>query len=85
MAARTQIDCLINSEWRKHRGDAETGAGLDVGDGLVMADATTGLAVDVRVRTLVVHQAEGLRERGLALSLNYTQTPSTRRWCMTRN
>ena len=30
-----------------------------------MADASTGLAVDVRVRTLLVHQAEGFRERGL--------------------
>ena len=29
------------------------------------AEASTGLAVDLRVRTLVLHQAEGFRERGL--------------------
>ena len=29
------------------------------------------------MRTLLVHQAEGFRERGLALSLSYTPTPST--------
>ena len=62
---------------RHDGGDAETGAGLDVGGGLVMADAATGLAVDLRVRTLVLHQAEGFRERGVALSLSYNPTPST--------
>ena len=59
------------------RGDAETGAGLDVGGGLVMMDASTGLAVDLRVRMLVMHQAEGFSERGMALSLSYNPTPST--------
>ncbi len=60
---------------RHDGGDAETGAGLDVGSGLVMADASTGLAVDVRVRTLLAHQAEGFRERGVAVSLSYNPTP----------
>ena len=36
---------------RHDGGDAETGAGMDVGGGLVMADASTGLAIDLRVRT----------------------------------
>ena len=49
-------------------GDAESGAGLDVGSGLVLADASTGLPVDLRVRMLVLHQAEGFRERDLAAS-----------------
>ena len=62
---------------RQDGGDAETGAGMDVGAGLVVSDASTGLAVDVRVRTLLVHQAEGFRERGMALSLSYNPTPST--------
>lgn len=34
-------------------GDAENGAGGNVGAGLAMADATTGLSIDMRVRTLV--------------------------------
>ena len=62
---------------RHDGGDAETGAGMDVGGGLVVADAGTGLSVDVRVRTLVVHQADGFRERGVALSLSYNRTLST--------
>ena len=62
---------------RHDGGDAETGAGLDVGGGLVMADASTGLAVDLRVRMLVMHQAEGFRERGMAVSLSYNPRPST--------
>ena len=47
------------------------------GGGLVVADASTGLAIDLRVRTLVLHQADGFSERGLALSLSYNPTPST--------
>ena len=42
-----------------------------------MSDASTGLAVDLLVRMLVMHQAEGFRERGMALSLSYNPTPST--------
>ena len=50
---------------------------MDVGGGLVVSDASTGLAVDLRVRMLVMHQAEGFRERGMAVSLSYDPTPST--------
>ena len=64
--------------WLRHDGgDAETGAGLDVGGGLVVSDTSTGLAVDLRVRMLVMHQADGFSERGMALSLSYNPTPST--------
>ena len=62
---------------RHDGGDAETGAGMDGGAGLMVSDASTGLAGNVRVRTLVMHQAEGFRERGMALSLSYNPTPST--------
>ena len=58
-------------------GDAETGAGLDVGGSLGFADSGTGLAVDVHARTLLAHQAEDFSERGVALSLSYDPTPST--------
>ena len=50
---------------------------MDVGSGLVVSDSSTGLAVDLRVRMLVMHQAEGFRERGMAVSLSYNPTPST--------
>ena len=62
---------------RHDGGDAETGAGMDVGVGLVVSDAGSGLAVDVRVRTLLVHQDEDFSERGVAVSLSYNPTPSS--------
>ncbi len=37
----------------------------------------TGLSVDVRVRTLVVHQADGFAERGMSISVSYNPTPTT--------
>ena len=43
---------------RHDGGDAETGAGMDIGGGVTVA-SPTGLAVDLRVRMLLVHQAEG--------------------------
>ena len=62
---------------RHDGGDAETGTGMDVGAGLVFADAVTGLSVDVRVRRLVVHQADGFTEHGLSISVSYNPTPTT--------
>ena len=62
---------------RQDGGDAETGTGMDVGAGLVFADAVTGLLVDVRVRRLVVHQADGFAEHGLSISVSYNPTPTT--------
>ena len=62
---------------RRDGGDADTGAGMDVGGGLAFTDAVTGLSLDVRVRTLVVHQAEGFTERGMSLSFGWDPTPSS--------
>ena len=74
---RVSLTPSVEVGLRHDGGDAETGAGMDVGVGLIVSDASTGLAVDVRVRTLVVHQADGFRERGMAVSLSYNPTPST--------
>ena len=49
---------------RHDAGDAETGAGMDVGGGLVVSDAGTGLSVDARVRTLLVHQVRSVLRAG---------------------
>ena len=62
---------------RQNDGDAETGRGLDLGVGLVLADGVTGLAVDVRVRRLLVHQAAGFAKSGMAVSVSYDPTPRT--------
>ena len=77
LAGRLSLTPSVEVGLRHDGGDAETGAGMDVGAGLIVSDASTGLAVDVRVRTLLVHQAEGFSERGMALSVSYNPTPST--------
>ena len=77
LAGRLSLTPSIEVGLRHDGGDAETGAGMDVGGGLVVSDAATGLAVDVRVRTLLVHQDEDFSERGVSLSLSYNPTPST--------
>ena len=77
LAGRLSLQPSLEVGLRHDGGDAETGAGMDMGGGLVVSDASTGLTVDVRVRMLVMHQAEGFRERGMALSLSYNPTPST--------
>ena len=77
LAGRVSLTPSVEVGLRHDGGDAETGAGMDVGAGLIVSDASTGLAVDVRVRTLLVHQAKGFRERGVAVSLSYNPTPST--------
>ena len=77
LAGRLSLRPSVEVGLRHDGGDAETGAGLDVGGGLVVSDASTGLAVDVRVRMLALHQADGFSERGMALSLSYNPTPST--------
>ena len=77
LAGRLSLTPSVEVGLRHDGGDAETGAGLDVGGWLVVSDAATGLAVDLRVRMLVMHQAEGFRERGIAVSLSYNPRPST--------
>ena len=59
---------------RRDGGDAETGAGMDVGSGLAFTDAVTGLSLDVRMRTLMVHQADGFTEHGMSLSLGWVRS-----------
>ena len=62
---------------RQDGGNAETGTGLNIGGGLVFSDTVTGLSLDVQVRTLMVHQAEKFRERGMSLSFGWNPTPSS--------
>ena len=77
LAGRLSLTPSLEVGLRHDGGDAETGAGMDVGAGLIVSDPGTGLAVDVRVRTLLVHQDEDFSERGVSLSLSYNPTPST--------
>ena len=77
LRGRLSLTPSVEVGLRHDAGDAEQGAGMDIGGGVVLSDTVTGLAVDVRVRMLLVHEAEGFRERGMAVSLSYDPTPRT--------
>ena len=77
IANRMALTPSVEIGIRQDGGDAETGRGMDLGAGLVLADSVTGLAVDIRVRRLLVHQAEGFAESGMSISVSYNPTPST--------
>ena len=77
IARRMALTPRIEVGIRQDGGDAEVGRGLDVGVGLVLADSISGLAVDVRIRRLLVHQADGFAESGMSVSVSYDPTPKT--------
>ena len=52
--------------FRHEGGDADTGAGLDVGGGIRYSDAERGLSTDLGVRGLLVHQAAGFEDWGFS-------------------
>ncbi len=54
---------------RLDRGDAEAGLGAETGAEAAFSHAATGLSVGLRGRTLLAHQAAGLREWGAGFSL----------------
>ena len=74
---RMSLTPRVEMGLRQDGGDAETGTGVDVGGGLAFTDAVTGLSLDVQMRTLVAHQAEGFTDRGLSLSFGWNPTPSS--------
>ena len=77
IASRMALTPSVEIGIRQDGGDAETGRGMDLGAGLVLADSATGLAVDIRVRRLLVHQAAGFAESGMSISVSYNPRPST--------
>ena len=54
---------------RHDGGDAETGAGVEVGGGLRYADPALGLTVEAKARTLVAHEDSNYREWGASGSV----------------
>ena len=77
IGGRMSLTPSVEVGLRQDGGDAETGTGVDVGGGLSFTDSLTGLSLDVQVRTLVAHQAEGFTDRGMSLSLGWNPTPSS--------
>ena len=74
---RVSLEPSLEVGLRRDGGDAETGAGVDLGGGLIVSDTLSGLSAAVRVRMLLVHEAEGFRDRGVSVSFSYNPTPST--------
>ena len=64
---------------RQDGGDAETGAGLELGGGLVWVDPALGLSLDLSGRTLVAHGSDDLEDRGFAAALAWDPDPATKR------
>ena len=62
---------------RHDGGDAETGYGADIGAGLSWSDPARGLSADLRARVLLMHEAEGFRERGFSGTLSWDPEPAT--------
>ena len=64
---------------RQDGGDAETGAGVELGGGLAWVDPTLGLALDLSGRTLVAHGSDDLEDRGFAAAFAWDPDPATQR------
>ena len=64
---------------RHDGGDAETGFGLELGAGLAWSDPALGLTLDVSGRTLLAHENDDLKDRGVAASLGFDPDPATER------
>ena len=60
-------------------GDAETGLGVDLGGGLAFAAPKQGLALDLKARGLIAHEASGFREWGASAGLTWDPRPETDR------
>ena len=64
---------------RHDGGDAETGAGVELGAGLAWSAPRLGLSLDLSGRTLIAHGNDDLEDRGFAASLAYDPAPATKR------
>ena len=51
---------------RHDGGDAETGAGVELGGGISWADTASGLSIEAKARTLVAHADSDYREWGMS-------------------
>ena len=77
LAGRLALSPSVELGLRHDAGDAENGAGVDVGGGIAVSDNVSGLGIDLRMRVLVVHQQSGYAERNVALGITYDPRPSS--------
>ena len=60
-------------------GDAETGFGMELGGGVVWSSPGLGLSLDLDGRTLLFHEADGLRDWGFSAGLVFDPQPDSKR------
>ena len=64
---------------RHDGGDAETGFGVELSGGLAWNDPALGLSLDVSGRTLLTHDNDDLKDRGISAQLAFDPDPATQR------
>ena len=64
---------------RHDGGDAETGFGVELGGGLAWSAPGLGLSLDVSGRTLLAHEDDDLKDRGVSAALAFDPDPATQR------
>ena len=64
---------------RHDGGDAETGFGVEIGGGIAWVDPSLGLSLDLSGRTLLAHENDDLKDRGMSASLAFDPAPATQR------
>ena len=60
-------------------GDAETGFGMELGGGVVWSSPGAGLSLDLDARTLLFHEADGLKDWGFSAGLVFDPQPESER------
>ncbi len=64
---------------RHDGGDAERGAGIEVGGSLAWTDPASGFAMDLSARKLIAHDDDDFEENGLAASFIFDPRPESAR------
>ncbi len=74
-----QLTPRLEAGMRHDGGDAETGLGVELGGGLAWSAPTLGLTLDVSGRTLIAHDDDDLKDRGLAAAFTFDPRPESAR------
>ena len=64
---------------RRDDGDAETGAGVDVGGGIAFVDSRSGFTAELAAHGLLTHAVDGFHDRGVSGALAFHPDPSPAR------
>ncbi len=74
-----EITPRVEAGARHDGGDAETGAGMEVGAGLAWSAPGLGLTLDVSGRALLTHEDEDFDDRGLSAAFIFDPRPESER------